>query len=59
MASDLFCSKKLETVMTLDDVNDILSMKDRPMTYFESKIWDSYGRLFYEKSDRSEVSYTS
>ncbi|CAA3021996.1 probable RNA-dependent RNA polymerase 3 isoform X1 [Olea europaea subsp. europaea] len=49
-------SKKLETVMTLDDVNDILSMKDRPMTYFESKIWDSYGRLFYEKSDRSEYS---
>ncbi|CAI9759010.1 unnamed protein product [Fraxinus pennsylvanica] len=46
--------QKLETVMTLDDANDILSMKDRSMTNFESKIWDSYGRQFYEKSDRSE-----
>ncbi|KAL2500917.1 putative RNA-dependent RNA polymerase 5 [Forsythia ovata] len=46
--------QNLETCMTLDDANDILSIKDAPMTFFESNIWSKYGQHLCTESDRSQ-----
>ncbi|KAH6827518.1 hypothetical protein C2S53_007863 [Perilla frutescens var. hirtella] len=45
---------KLEAVLTMDDANEVFSMKHLSMPEFEKNIWARYGRKFCEESDRSQ-----
>ncbi|KAH6812821.1 hypothetical protein C2S51_021839, partial [Perilla frutescens var. frutescens] len=43
-----------EAVLTVDDANEVLSMKHLSMLEFENNIWDRYGREYCKESDRSQ-----
>lgn len=42
---DINCRRKLEDVIMLHDVGEILDMTCQPMAHFESCIWTKYGHL--------------
>ncbi|XP_071911032.1 probable RNA-dependent RNA polymerase 5 isoform X1 [Coffea arabica] len=45
--------RKFEDVVSDDDADEILEMKDLPMGNFESRIWDAYGKR-YVPADRRQ-----
>ncbi|KAL3532522.1 hypothetical protein ACH5RR_006043 [Cinchona calisaya] len=54
----LLCSyigrNKLEDVITPEVADNIVKMKDFPMSVYESHIWDTYGQQICDPSDRRE-----
>ncbi|KAK4343421.1 hypothetical protein RND71_036515 [Anisodus tanguticus] len=49
--------RKLEDVIMLHDVGDILDLIDQPMLHFESYIWNKYGRHVCELNKRVQDPY--